>query len=443
MGQRGVTGTRAERVVGCAARSFLFLQGPASPFFSQLGAALLARGHRVHRVNLHGGDQLFWKLPGAVNYRGRDRRWPAFLEALLIARGITDLVLFGDCRPRHQAAVRVAQALRLPVHVFEEGYIRPHWVTLDSGGANGNSNLPRDPDWHREQALRLPPEFTPEFAGGEDVPSSFARRAADDLAYNFGYMLLGWSFPFSRTHRPWHPLTEYAGWGTRLLRRRLRRAAIAAEVAQAGRLLDFYVFPLQLDCDFQVRRHSPFGRMMPAIEAVLASFAAYAPAEVSLLVKEHPLDNGLRNWRRRIGAVADQLGIAGRLRYIEDGDLSRLTRAARGMVTINSTSGTLALAAGVPVVALGQAVYAMPGLTFQGGLDRFWTEAQPPDPALFAAFRRVLAHTCLVRGGFYSTKGLDMLAENAAARLEARPPGQASLRGRAAYETGAVPVAVG
>ena len=113
------------------------------------------------------------------------------------------------------------------------------------------------------------------------------------------------------------------------------------------------------------------------------------------------------------------------------------------MVTINSTSGTLALAAGVPVVTLGQAVYALPGLTFQGGLDRFWTESEPPDQALFAAFRRVLAHTCLVRGGFHSVKGLDMLTENAAARLEARFPGQASLRGRAADGVGAMPMAVG
>ena len=397
----------------------------------------------MHRVNLHGGDQLFWKLPGAVNYRGRDRHWPAFLEALLFERGITDLVLFGDCRPRHRAAIRVARSLRLPVHVFEEGYIRPHWVTLELGGVNGYSNLPRDPEWYREQALRLPPEFAPEFAGDEEVPGSFARRAVEDLAYNFGYMLLGWSFPFSRTHRPWHPLVEYTGWGTRLLRRRLRRVAVAAEVAKAEALRDFYVFPLQLDCDSQVRQHSLFGRMMPAIEAVLASFAVYAPAETSLLVKEHPLDNGLCNWRRRIGVIADRLGIAGRLRYIEDGDLSTITRAARGMVTINSTSGTLALAAGVPVVTLGQAVYAMPGLTFQGELDRFWTEAESPDPALFAAFRRVLAHTCLVRGGFHSVKGSVMLTESAAARLSARSPGQASLRERGADEINAVPVAIG
>ncbi|OYU78090.1 MAG: hypothetical protein CFE32_03120 [Alphaproteobacteria bacterium PA3] len=51
-------------------------------------------------------------------------------------------------------------------------------------------------------------------------------------------------------------------------------------------------------------------------------------------------------------------------------------------------TGTLALARGGPVVVLGKAVYDLPGLTFQDGLDRFWTEATAPDAATFAAFRR-------------------------------------------------------
>ncbi len=401
-------------------RVFLFLQGPASRFFSHLGSALAARGHGVHRINFHGGDQVFWKLPDAMNYRGNDLNWPSFLETSILDRGITDIVLFGDCRPRHRAAITVAHRLQLPVHVFEEGYIRPNWVTFELGGVNGHSSLPRDPDWYREQAIRLQ-----DVAEGSAIPSSFARRATEDLAYNFGYMLLAWSFPFYRTHRPWHPLVEYAGWGSRLVRRKLNRAAIAAEVARANALRDFYVFPLQLDCDSQVRQHSSFGRLTPAINSVLTSFAAHAPASTTLLIKEHPLDNGLRDWRKLVTDCATRLGIGDRVCYVEDGDLERLTRAARGMVTINSTSGTLALAAGVPVMTLGQAVYDMPGLTFQGSLDAFWTTTEPPDTALFKAFRRVLAHRCLVRGGFFSTEAVKLLTEGAVARLETLQAAQA------------------
>ena len=220
--QYGVAGTP---------RVFLFLQGPASQFFSCLGQALAQHGHGVSRINFHGGDQLFWRLPGAVNYRGDDNNWPSFLEAKILDDGVTDIVLFGDCRPRHRAAITVARRLQRPVHVFEEGYIRPNWVTFELGGVNGHSSLPRDPDWYHEQASRL--EGVPE---GSAIASSFARRATEDLAYNFAYMLLGWSFPFYRTHRPWHPLVEYSGWGARLLRRKLHNAAIAAEVTCADAL---------------------------------------------------------------------------------------------------------------------------------------------------------------------------------------------------------------
>ena len=401
-------------------RAFLFLQGPASRAFHHIGRALSARGHRVHRVNFHAGDQLFWRLRGAHNYRGSDRDWPAYLEALIVEHGITEIVLFGDCRPRHRAAVMVARRLQVPVHVFEEGYIRPHWVTLELGGVNGHSSLSRNPDYFRDQAARLQPVLQ-----GPPVPSSFARRAVEDVAYNLSYMLAGWAFPHYRTHRPWSPATEYVYWGARLLRRRAMRARIAAEVARANALQDFYIFPLQLDCDSQVRTHSPFNGLWPAVEAVLQSFARAAPASSTLLIKEHPLDNGMRNWRSMVSGTATALGITDRVCFIEDGDLEALTRRSRGMVTINSTSGTLALAAGVPTTTLGDALYDIAGLTFRGELDAFWTEAEAPDAVLFEAVRRVLVHRSLVRGGFFSDEGVAMLTEAVVARLEALNPAHA------------------
>ncbi len=33
------------------------------------------------------------------------------------------------------------KSLGLTVHVFEEGYLRPHWVTYERGGSNGHSRL--------------------------------------------------------------------------------------------------------------------------------------------------------------------------------------------------------------------------------------------------------------------------------------------------------------
>jgi capsular polysaccharide export protein len=94
------------------------------------------------------------------------------------------------------------------------------------------------------------------------------------------------------------------------------------------------------------------------------------------------------------------------------------------MVCVNSTSATLALAAGSPVCALGEAIYNIPGLTFRGHLDEFWTDPVPPEPGLYGAFRRVLVDRCLVRGGLASETAVRTLIESIVRRLcpdEPRP----------------------
>ena len=41
-------------------RSFLFLQGPQSPFFHTLGRAVEKAGCLVRKVNVCGGDDFLW-----------------------------------------------------------------------------------------------------------------------------------------------------------------------------------------------------------------------------------------------------------------------------------------------------------------------------------------------------------------------------------------------
>ena len=399
-------------------RQFLFLQGLAGPFFQRLGQALAQAGHGVHRVNFHGGDLVYWRGPGAVNYRGGRGGWPTFFQAQVDRRGITDIVLFGDCRPLHKDAIALANRLGLGVHVFEEGYIRPDFVTLEEGGVNGLSSLPRDPEHYLEAASRLPPLPPP----AAPVPFSFNRRAREDIVYNVAATALAPLYPGYRTHRPWHPLVEYVGWGSRLLRKSAAARRASAVIAQLdARARPYFVFPLQLDCDYQIRVHSPFPGMRPAIDHVFASFAAHADADALLVVKSHPLDNGLRNWKRIVLDAAKRAGLADRMLYLEDGDIEVLVRAAQGVVTVNSTTGTLALKHGVPVATLGRAVYDIPRVTHQSGLDRFWTQPDEHEPAVFDAMRRVLIDRCLIAGGFFSEEGLAMLVTAATKRLVASP----------------------
>jgi len=401
-----------------AQRNVLLLQGLMGPLFRRVGQALRRDGYGVYKVNFNGGDRLFWRLPNGIDYRGSLEDWPGELMRLIKRLKITDVVLFGDCRPVHMAAIPICRELHVPVHVFEEGYIRPGWVTLELGGVNGHSTLPRDPAWYREQAAALPP--APEH---RPAPASFRRRALEGLVYNAADVLSRWHYPHWQNHRPWHPLVEGMGWTRRLLRRKEAAARSVALMAQLERRGDPYIlFPLQLDSDAQIRLHSSFAGVNDALRMVIASFAAHAPAPLRLVIKEHPLDNGVRDWRLETETLATLHGVSDRIDYLESGDIAPVARRAKGMVTINSTSGTLALAFDVPVIALGQAVYDIEGVTFQGELDDFWQRPGRPDAATFAAFCRVLIDRCLVPGGFFSPEGLDMVTQGVIARLEAASP---------------------
>lgn len=394
-------------------RTFLFLQGPPGPFFAQLSRALAAHGARCVRINLNGGDRADWPVAAgaAVDYGDGPAAWPAFLAAHLTREGVTDLILFGDCRPFHRAAGEVARAAGVAVSVFEEGYIRPDWITLERDGVNGHSRLPRVPDAYLAHAATLPavPHLPP-------IPASFRRRAWEAMRYYAAAWALAHRHGGYRAHRPDAVTAEAAGWALRLLGRPMARARSALAMrALRGRAC--FVLPLQLDSDHQIRTHSAFAGMEQAIAHVLASFAAHAPDDAVLLVKEHPLDNGLRAWRRIVRAAARRGGIGARVLFVEHGHIDRMVAQARGVVTVNSTTGTLALAAGTPVVVLGHAVYDVPGLTHQDGLDAFWRDPRAPQVELYEAFRRVLVARCLLRGGFSSVAGRAHLVPLAAARL--------------------------
>jgi capsular polysaccharide export protein len=159
--------------------------------------------------------------------------------------------------------------------------------------------------------------------------------------------------------------------------------------------------------------------MSEPLREVIESFARHAPADHKLVVKLHPLDPGLRNWSERVRRLAADAGIAGRVRFLDGGALDPLVAAAAGVVTVNSTVGLRTMQLDRPVKTLGSALYDVPGLTFQGPLDAFWTGASPPDAGLRDAFVRASAALLHVRGVYYRQPGLDAAVAAAAQRLDA------------------------
>lgn len=395
-------------------REYLFLQGVCSPFFTRLADWLEASGHRVHKVNFNAGDWLYWKGRPACNFRGRLESLREFLDALYRRLGITDQILFGDRRPIHRLALDHGRAHGVRTHVFEEGYFRPYWITLEREGVNGHSPLPRDPNWFLEVGHRLG-----EPGDGQAFQSSFGSRAMHDVAYHVAGIGNAFAFPHYRTHAPVSAIVEYGGYVYQLPKARFRKVRDDAAIDRwIHKAQPYFLLPLQLGSDAQILDHSRFDDMIAVMDRVITSFAKFAPNETGLLIKNHPLDTGQVNYWRFIQALAGELGVANRVGYVETGDLHQIIRHARGTVTVNSTVGALALQLNCPTIALGAPIYQLPGLTFQGDLDEFWKNPCVPDAELFRCFRNTVIHATQVNGGFYSREGIDLAVENSGRVLE-------------------------
>lgn len=392
-------------------RRFLFLQGPPGPFFWLLAEKLKDRGYPTYRINFNGGDRADW--PGnATHYRGGQSGWTRFFDRFVRDNRITDILLFGDCRPLHQAAHGMAKLRGINIHVFEEGYIRPHWITMEPDGVNGHSKLSKDPDWLLQQAAGLPP-MPPEIR----ITASFKRRVRDALRYYTADCITRWQYPFFRSHRPGSVILEGLGWCLKFTRKRLHKKRMRRAVDQVGKDAPYFLFPLQLNSDYQIRTHSPFQSMYEAALYVMESFARFAPPHTMLVIKEHPLDCEFRSWHRFVKKNARTLGISDRVLHIVGGELTKMAGESLGLVTVNSTTGTLGLRAGRPVFVLGSAIYDIEGITDQGTLDDFWSAPEPPDMDIYLAFQRVLHARCLIPGGFASESAVETLIRSTLVRL--------------------------
>ncbi len=395
-------------------RSFLFLQGCTSPFFTRLGDRLLALGHQIYRINFNMGDAVYWGVRPAWNYRYSSEHLADYLEERFKSIGFTDIITLGDTRPVNRPAIALAKRYNLKIHVLEEGYFRPNWLTLEENGINGYSLLPKDPEWYRLAGKTLPDQ-----GDGYSVKNPISLLALHEVAYHLPNLLNPLFYPGYQTHRPHISGIELFGWAKRFAKTpywRQRDSRTIKNLLHSKQ--NFYLFPLQLNSDSQIQEHSATKDILFTIKKVLNSFSRYAPANSILVIKNHPLDTGFIDYVHWIKRLQHRLNLQDRIIYIESGHLPTLLEGTQGVVTINSSVGTSALFHRCPTIALGKAIYDIPGLTFQGNLDQFWNNLQAPDRQLFVNFRKIVIHTAQINGGFYSPAGIALGVENCCQRFE-------------------------
>lgn len=390
-------------------RKVLMLQGPMGTFFNRVAAWLGEQGIEVKKINFNGGDWFFHRKLDAVDYKGKLRDFPDFLRRFMVEHRIDGVVCFGDCRHYHMAARPVVEGMGLPFFVFEEGYVRPDYITLECGGVNAHSSLPRSPAFYR--ALPDRPVPKPEAA----YPC-FRRGAWSAMFYYGAGRLLGARYPHYQHHKKFSIAYEARNWCRAWVRKHLNRHrdAPVMETLLNEHDGEYFAVALQVYNDSQVRVHSDYPDVRDFIREVVASFAAGANPRHQLVFKHHPMDRGQRDYRRLIDALCVEHGVSGRVHYVHDVHLPTLLRHARGVVTINSTVGLSALYHAKPLKLMGRALYDMEGLTYQGTLAEFWSAEHSIDWELWRRFRTYLITQTQLNGAFYGRDFHTLYAQAAA-----------------------------
>ncbi len=380
-------------------KNILLLQGPMGNFFKRLDNHFKKKGAKTFRIGFNAGDWFFSNKDNYTAFRGKKNEWRDFFIEYVKKNKIDKIFLFGDCRFYQSIAIQESQRLDIETYVFEEGYIRPDFITMEKWGVNNFSKISRDPKFY----LSLPDSILKE---KKIFPAnnSYVKMAISASVYYLLAKIFLFRYPYYEHHRELAPLKE-AFYGIRSFYRKIKYKNRDKKITQ--KLKDelskkYYFVPLQTSTDFQIKEHSKYNNIEEFIEEVLVSFARNAPRDKLIVFKHHPMDRGRKDYTKFINSLSKKIKIDNRVIITFEIHLPTALSNAIGTVTVNSTVGLSSIYHKTPTITLGEALYDIEGLTCKGlTLDEFWDNYIKPDYDLFKKFRAFLIENTQLNGGFY------------------------------------------
>jgi len=372
--------------------------------FLQLACALESYGHATNQIGFNQGDKTFWANKRSfIPFTLPIDAWSGFLQREFREKQITDLVIYNDTRPFHKTAIQAAHAKGINVHIFEEGYLRPYWITYERDGSNGNSKL-----MSLAQSAVVPDHLT---RGPDPVHApchwgDMREHIFYGAVYHWCILCANRQFPNFTSHREISIRKEFRLHLKQLVFTPARIAArFWANLTLKCRTFPYHLILMQLQHDSAFQNHSPFKTNASFLELTLRSFANNAPPHHHLVIKAHPLEDGRSEIAYHLRRLGTKFGINRRIHYLPGGKLAHVLDPALSVVTVNSTAGQQALWRGIPVKTLGQAIYNHDKFISKQSLDAFFAHPKAPNLQAYKAFRNFLLQTSQIPGGFYSKAG--------------------------------------
>ena len=383
-------------------KEILFLQGPMGSFFKKLQLEL-HKNNLVFRIGFNKGDEFFSLKTNFYAYRDNSINWRHFINSFLKNKKIKIIFLFGDCRFYHKVAIEEAKKLNIDSYVFEEGYIRPNYITLEKNGVNFYSEIIKNRSQFLNQ-IKVGNINIFEPKNNFSIKKTFLKMAFQSFLYYLISNIYNFQYPNYFHHREFSVFMEvkYAIINLfRLLKNKILEFNFV-KFCKKQYKNKYYLVPLQTYNDSQVKVHSKYDSIEEFIKEVLLSFSEFSSSDKLIFFKHHPVDRGRKNYYKKIMHIANQLNIKSRVKVLYDVHLPTLLKNAIGTVVINSSVGFSSLHHKTPVLCLGKSIYDIDGLTAKNiQLNDFWNAELKVNYNNYKLFRSYLIEKTQINDHFY------------------------------------------
>ena len=184
-------------------KNILFLQGPMGNFFKRLEKEYL-KNNETYRIGFNKGDEIFSLKNKFFSYKGNKENWKKYIIEFIKSNSIDLIFLFGDCRFYHKVAIEVASVLNVEVYVFEEGYIRPNFITLEKNGVNGFSSF-----INKNIDLENYSDCQTIFLNRNKTKNNFLKMSLQSAIYYAISNIFSFQYPYYDHHREFSAIKEF------------------------------------------------------------------------------------------------------------------------------------------------------------------------------------------------------------------------------------------
>ena len=371
--------------------------GPIGTFFARLSNYLEENNVRTYKI-LFPLHEYGFNQSRIIKYDQNINYFKKFLSKTLINYEIKHIFMYGNVLIPHKQALDLVQELKIEgnninTHIFELGYLRPNFVTLENEGINYNSSLIKSREFYLKQ----------DSFSDLPIPKKHARFRIRKIWKTISFINHSFkNYKIVEKEHKLQPKPIYIWYQIKGFI--LKYFFFFTEYKLKNYFLgkNYFLVILQVSTDSQLTEGSDFKDNKKFIYKVIKDFAEANPNGVNLVFKHHPRDRGYTNYFNQIKKISNEFDVLNKVFYFHDYFLSKLFQNpnCKGTVLINSTVGYQSLYHSVPVKSLGITPYNIEGLSGQQDLTSFFRNPSIVDRLLFKKFYKHVMENSQINGNF-------------------------------------------